>query len=110
VTNAFLDRDLRFWLRDAIARSGASAFYQGRIAHAIVQASEENGGILTREDFTVKLGEGNQFGLVQGEANQIEPGKQPLSSMSPTIVKKDDQVVLVTGSPGGRRFRLRWCR
>lgn len=52
-------------------------------------------------DFTVKLGEGNQFGLVQGEANQIEPGKQPLSSMSPTIVKKDDQVVLVTGSPGG---------
>jgi gamma-glutamyltranspeptidase/glutathione hydrolase len=52
-------------------------------------------------DFTVKLGEGNQFGLVQGKANQIEPGKQPLSSMSPTIVKKDEQVVLVTGSPGG---------
>ena len=52
-------------------------------------------------DFTVKLGEGNQFGLVQGKANQIAPGKQPLSSMSPTIVKKDDQVVLVTGSPGG---------
>lgn len=53
------------------------------------------------DDFTAKVGEPNQFGLVQGENNKIEPGKRPLSSMSPTIVTKDDKVVLVTGSPGG---------
>ena len=53
------------------------------------------------DDFTTKLGEKNQFGLRQGEANLIEPGKRPLSSMSPTIVTKDGRVYLVTGSPGG---------
>ncbi len=53
------------------------------------------------DDFTSKLGEANQFGLRQGKANLIEPGKRPLSSMSPTIVTKDDRVYLVTGSPGG---------
>ena len=53
------------------------------------------------DDFTTKLGAANQFGLRQGKANLIEPGKRPLSSMSPTIVSKDNQVYLVTGSPGG---------
>ena len=53
------------------------------------------------DDFTTKLGEKNQFGLRQGEANLIEPGKRPLSSMSPTIVTKDGRIYLVTGSPGG---------
>lgn len=53
------------------------------------------------DDFTAKLGETNQFGLRQGKANLIEPGKRPLSSMSPTIVTKDGRVYLVTGSPGG---------
>lgn len=53
------------------------------------------------DDFTAKLGAANQFGLRQGEANLIEPGKRPLSSMSPTIVTKEGQVYLVTGSPGG---------
>ena len=53
------------------------------------------------DDFTSKLGAANQFGLRQGKANQIEPGKRPLSSMSPTIVTKDNEVYLVTGSPGG---------
>ncbi len=53
------------------------------------------------DDFTSKVGEANQFGLRQGEANIIEPGKRPLSSMSPTIVTKDGGVFLVTGSPGG---------
>jgi len=53
------------------------------------------------DDFTSKVGEANQFGLRQGEANIIKPGKRPLSSMSPTIVSKDNQVYLVTGSPGG---------
>ena len=53
------------------------------------------------DDFTSKLGKSNQFGLHQGSVNLIEPLKRPLSSMSPTIVTKDGQVYLVTGSPGG---------
>jgi gamma-glutamyltranspeptidase / glutathione hydrolase len=53
------------------------------------------------DDFTTKLGKSNQFGLHQGSVNLIEPGKRPLSSMSPTIVTKDGQVYLVIGSPGG---------
>ncbi|MEN9517512.1 MAG: hypothetical protein RLZZ381_100 [Cyanobacteriota bacterium] len=63
----------------------------------------ETGFLLNNEmdDFTTKLGSANQFGLHQGTANLIKPGKRPLSSMSPTIVTKDGQVYLVTGSPGG---------
>ena len=53
------------------------------------------------DDFTVKRGVPNSFGLVQGEANAIAPGKRPLSSMSPTIVTRDGKPVLVVGSPGG---------
>ena len=53
------------------------------------------------DDFASKPGAPNQFGLVQGNANVIEPGKRPLSSMAPTIVTKDGKVFLVTGSPGG---------
>ena len=41
------------------------------------------------DDFTSKLGAPNLFGLIQGKDNAIEPGKRPLSSMSPTIVTKD---------------------
>ncbi|MGL5880368.1 MAG: gamma-glutamyltransferase [Xenococcaceae cyanobacterium] len=53
------------------------------------------------DDFTTQPGRANQFGLVQGEPNRIEPGKRPASSMSPTIVKKNGKVILITGSPGG---------
>lgn len=53
------------------------------------------------DDFTAKPGKANQFGLVQGDANAIEPGKRPLSSMSPTIVTKNGSLFLVSGSPGG---------
>jgi gamma-glutamyltranspeptidase/glutathione hydrolase len=53
------------------------------------------------DDFTSKPGVPNNFGLVQGDANIIEPGKRPLSSMSPTIVTQNNKVFLVTGSPGG---------
>jgi gamma-glutamyltranspeptidase/glutathione hydrolase len=44
------------------------------------------------------------FGLVQGVRNDIEPGKRPLSSMTPTIVTKDGKLFMVTGSPGGSRI------
>ncbi|HYX15942.1 MAG TPA: gamma-glutamyltransferase [Nostoc sp.] len=53
------------------------------------------------DDFTAKPGVANNFGLMQGSANSIEPGKRPLSSMAPTIVTKDGKVFMVTGSPGG---------
>lgn len=53
------------------------------------------------DDFTIKPGVANHFGLVQGEANAIAPGKRPLSSMAPTIVLRDGQVQMVLGSPGG---------
>lgn len=53
------------------------------------------------DDFTSKPGVPNSFGLVQGEINKIEPGKRPLSSMSPTIVMNNDDLFMVTGSPGG---------
>jgi gamma-glutamyltranspeptidase/glutathione hydrolase len=58
----------------------------------------------TMDDFTAKPGVPNLFGLVQGEANAIAPGKRPLSSMSPTIVLKDGAPVMVLGSPGGSRI------
>jgi gamma-glutamyltranspeptidase/glutathione hydrolase len=56
------------------------------------------------DDFTVKQGVPNMFGLVQDKANEIEPGKRPLSSMTPTLVTKDGHVVMVLGSPGGSRI------
>ncbi|CAK9886374.1 MAG: Glutathione hydrolase proenzyme [Candidatus Erwinia impunctatus] len=56
------------------------------------------------DDFTTKVGEKNLYGLVQGTANSIHPGKRPLSSMSPTLVTKDGKIYLVLGSPGGSRI------
>jgi gamma-glutamyltranspeptidase/glutathione hydrolase len=56
------------------------------------------------DDFTVKPGVPNLFGLVQGSTNAIAPGKRPLSSMAPTIVLRDGKVALVLGSPGGSRI------
>lgn len=56
------------------------------------------------DDFTVKPGGANQFGLVHGAANAIAPGKRPLSSMAPTIVMDHNAVEMVAGSPGGPRI------
>jgi len=53
------------------------------------------------DDFAAKPGEPNAYGLVQGEANGIQPRKTPLSSMTPTIVLRDGKLYLVLGSPGG---------
>ena len=53
------------------------------------------------DDFTSKIGVKNMFGLLQGPANSIAPGKRPLSAMTPTFVLKNGALVLVTGSPGG---------
>lgn len=56
------------------------------------------------DDFSAKPGVPNAYGLIGGEANKVEPGKRMLSSMSPTIVRKDNRNFLVTGSPGGSRI------
>jgi gamma-glutamyltranspeptidase/glutathione hydrolase len=56
------------------------------------------------DDFSAKPGVPNAYGLIGGEANAVEPNKRPLSSMSPTIVLKDGEPVLVTGTPGGSRI------
>jgi gamma-glutamyltranspeptidase/glutathione hydrolase len=56
------------------------------------------------DDFTSKPGVPNGYGLIQGEANAIGPGKRPLSAMAPTIVTKDGKLFLVLGSPGGPRI------
>ena len=56
------------------------------------------------DDFTSKVGVPNSYGLVQGEANVIAPGKRPLSSMTPTIVSKDGKPLMVLGTPGGSRI------
>jgi gamma-glutamyltranspeptidase/glutathione hydrolase len=57
------------------------------------------------DDFTVKVGAPNQFGLVQGAQNAVEPGKRMLSSMSPTIVlDHSGHVLLVVGGRGGSRI------
>jgi len=67
----------------------------------------ESAGFLLNDemdDFSVKPGVPNQFGVVGGDANAIAPFKRPLSSMSPTILTRDGQVAMVLGTPGGSRI------
>jgi gamma-glutamyltranspeptidase / glutathione hydrolase len=56
------------------------------------------------DDFATQPGQPNQYGLIQGEANAVAPGKRPLSSMSPTIIEKDGQFFAALGAPGGPRI------
>ncbi len=56
------------------------------------------------DDFTTRPNDSNLFDLAQGRANRVEPGKRPLSSMSPTLVEKDGQVMMSLGAPGGPRI------
>jgi len=70
------------------------AYGCGLMVHGVLLNNE-------MDDFSVKPGIPNQFGLVQGEKNAIEPGKRPLSSMTPAILLREGRPVLVLGSPGG---------
>ncbi|KGJ94636.1 gamma-glutamyltransferase [Colwellia psychrerythraea] len=58
----------------------------------------------TMDDFSVKPGSPNSYGLIGGEANAIAGKKRPLSSMTPTIVLKDGEPYLATGTPGGSKI------
>ncbi|MCH7400350.1 gamma-glutamyltransferase [Belliella kenyensis] len=64
---------------------------------------EELGFFLNNEmdDFSAKTGVPNMFGLIGAEANKIEPGKRMLSSMTPTLVEKDGEILMIVGTPGG---------
>jgi gamma-glutamyltranspeptidase/glutathione hydrolase len=76
----------------------------GRFGAAVMAPG--SGFLLNNEmdDFTLKPGVPNLFGLVQGTRNAIAPGKRPLSSMAPTLVMRDNTPWLVLGSPGGARI------
>jgi gamma-glutamyltranspeptidase / glutathione hydrolase len=69
-------------------------------SHIVVDGA---GFLLNNEmdDFSIKPGEPNMFGLTGGNANAIEPNKRMLSSMTPTIIEKDGKLFMVVGSPGG---------
>jgi gamma-glutamyltranspeptidase/glutathione hydrolase len=56
------------------------------------------------DDFTSKPGSPNMFGLIQGQANAIQPAKRPLSAMAPTILLRDGKLFMVLGAPGGPRI------
>jgi gamma-glutamyltranspeptidase / glutathione hydrolase len=56
------------------------------------------------DDFTAKAGVANMYGLVQSDTNRIEPGKRPLSSMTPTIVTREGKPWMILGTPGGSRI------
>lgn len=75
-------------------------------AYGSAVVSEKYGIALNNEmdDFTTKPGAPNMYGLVQGPGNDVEPGKRPLSSMSPTLVEKDGKIVMTLGAPGGPRI------
>ena len=85
--------------------NAVSVTYTINYLFGVGQIAGDTGFFLNNEmdDFTSKPGVPNSFGLVQGRRNQIEPGKRPLSSMSPSIVLrgKDRRLFMVTGSPGG---------
>jgi len=56
------------------------------------------------DDFAKRPGTANAYGLVGGEANRIEPGKRPLSSMTPSFARAEDGSIAVLGTPGGSRI------
>lgn len=80
--------------------------YTLNLAYGSGIVAKGTGVLLNNEmdDFAAKPGVPNSFGLIGGAANAIEPGKRPLSSMTPTIVFRDGKPLLITGSPGGSRI------
>ena len=80
--------------------------YTINASYGAAAAIDGAGFLLNNEmdDFSIKPGVPNIYGLIGGDANAIEPNKRPLSSMSPTIVLKDNKLYMVVGSPGGARI------
>jgi gamma-glutamyltranspeptidase/glutathione hydrolase len=88
------------------AGNAVSNTYTLNFSYGVGLVAEGTGVLLNNEldDFTAAPGASNAYGLVGFEANLPGPGKRPLSSMTPTIVLKNGNPVLVTGSPGGSRI------
>ena len=86
--------------------NAVSNTYTLNFSYGVGLVAEGTGVLLNNEldDFTAAPGASNAYGLVGFEANLPGPGKRPLSSMSPTIVLKNNKPVLITGSPGGSRI------
>jgi len=86
--------------------NAVSNTYTLNFSYGSGMAAAGTGVLLNNEmdDFSAKPGVPNAYGLIGGDANAVQPGKRPLSSMSPTIVLKDGKPFLVTGSPGGSRI------
>ena len=82
--------------------NGVAVTYTVNSWFGIKQIAGDTGFFLNNEmdDFTAKPGVPNKAGLVTGVTNQIEPGKRPLSSMTPTLVLRDGKLFMLTGSPG----------
>jgi gamma-glutamyltranspeptidase / glutathione hydrolase len=96
------DQTTHFSVMDK-AGNAVSNTYTLNLAFGSGYSVDDAGFLLNNEmdDFSAKPGAPNAFGLIGDEANAIEPGKRPLSSMAPTIVLKDGAPYLITGSPGG---------
>lgn len=86
--------------------NAVSNTYTLNFSYGVRRIATGTGILLNNEldDFSAKPGIPNAYGLIGGEANAVEPGKRPLSSMSPTLVFKDGRFLMATGSPGGSRI------
>ncbi|RAX54028.1 gamma-glutamyltransferase [Helicobacter sp. 16-1353] len=86
--------------------NAVSLTYTINASYGSAAAIDGAGFLLNNEmdDFSIKPGVPNIYGLIGGEANAIEANKRPLSSMSPTIILKDGKLFMVVGSPGGARI------
>jgi gamma-glutamyltranspeptidase/glutathione hydrolase len=99
------DHTTHFSVVDSVGNAVASTqTINGSLGAALVAPG--TGIVLNNEvdDFTTRPGKPNLFGLVQGEANVVGPGKRPLSSMTPTFVFEGKELAAALGSPGGSRI------
>jgi gamma-glutamyltranspeptidase/glutathione hydrolase len=99
------DQTTHYSIVDAAGDAVANT-YTLNLPYGCGLVAEGTGVLLNNEldDFAAKPGASNAFGLMGGDANAPGANKRPLSSMSPTLVFKDGQLELVTGSPGGSRI------
>jgi gamma-glutamyltranspeptidase / glutathione hydrolase len=99
------DQTTHFSIVDASGNAVANT-YTLNLPYGSGLVAEGTGVLLNDEldDFAAKPGVANAYGLLGGDANAPGPNKRPLSSMSPTLVFKDGELELATGSPGGSRI------
>ena len=105
------DQTTHFSVVDA-AGDAVSNTYTLNFPYGSGLVAEGTGVLLNDEldDFAAKPGAANAFGLLGGDANAPGSGKRPLSSMSPTLVFKDGELELATGSPAARALSRSCCR